>query len=138
MNDLVVDQGACDGEGSSNCVFLFPRDIGAMLHRQISEEIISTISRAWHFTTKSGGIWKFLTKYLDWASVREDTITAYTQEFTEPELKKWTEFYKTPVGKKANEKMPQLVFIAGQIGLKKAQVNQAELQQMMEERTKQP
>jgi hypothetical protein len=80
---------------------------------------------------------RFLTKYLNWESVKEDTITAYTQEFTEPELKKLTEFYKTPLGKKANEKMPKLVFIAGQIGLKKAQANQAELQQMMGERTKQ-
>jgi len=76
---------------------------------------------------------KFVKKYLSWASVRQDTITAYTQEFTEPELKKLTEFYATPVGKKASEKMPKLVFIAGQIGLKKAQANQAELQQMMEE-----
>jgi uncharacterized protein len=75
----------------------------------------------------------FLTKYLNWESVKEDTITAYTHEFTEPELKKLTEFYKTPVGKKANEKMPQLAFIAGQIGLKKAQANQAELQQMLEQ-----
>jgi uncharacterized protein len=74
---------------------------------------------------------KFLNKYLNWASVREDTITAYTQEFTEPELKQLTEFYVTPVGKKASEKMPKLVFIAGQIGLKKAQANQAELQQML-------
>jgi len=76
---------------------------------------------------------RFLTKYVNWESVKEDTITAYTQEFTEPELKKLTEFYKTPVGKKANEKMPQLAFIAGQIGLKKAKANQAELQQMIEE-----
>jgi hypothetical protein len=68
---------------------------------------------------------RFLTKYVNWESVKEDTITAYTQEFTEPELKKLTEFYKTPVGKKANEKMPQLAFIAGQLGLKKAQANQA-------------
>jgi len=75
---------------------------------------------------------QFLTKYLNWASVREDTITAYTHEFTEPELKKMTEFYKTPVGKKASEKMPQLAFIAGQIGLQKAQANQAELRQMIE------
>jgi hypothetical protein len=75
---------------------------------------------------------KFLTKYLSWASVREDTITAYAQEFTEPELKQLTEFYTTPVGKKASEKMPQLAFIAGQIGLQKAKANQAELQQMIE------
>ncbi len=80
----------------------------------------------------------FLNKYLNWESVKEETITVYTQEFTEPELKKLTEFYKTPVGKKASEKMPQLAFLAGQIGLKKAQANQAELRQMIEERTKQP
>ena len=81
---------------------------------------------------------QFLTKYLNWASVREDTITAYTHEFTEPELKKLTEFYKTPVGKKANEKMAQLAFIAGQLGLKKAQANQAELRQMLEDQKSKP
>jgi hypothetical protein len=74
---------------------------------------------------------KFLHRYLNWASVREDTITAFTHEFTEPELEQLTEFYATPVGKKANEKMPKLMFIAGQLGLKKAQANQAELQQML-------
>lgn len=80
---------------------------------------------------------KFFNKYLSWESVKSETITAYTQEFTEPELKKLTEFYKTPVGKKASEKMPKLVFLSGQIGLKKAQANQAELLQMIEESTKQ-
>ena len=80
---------------------------------------------------------KFFNKYLNWESVKEDTITVYTQEFTEPELKKLAEFYKTPVGKKASEKMPKLVFISGQIGLQKAQANQAELRQMIEERAKQ-
>ena len=75
---------------------------------------------------------KFLTRYLDWASVRQETITAYPQAFTETELKQLTEFYTTPLGKKASEKMPQLAFIAGQIGLQKAQAHQAELQQMIE------
>ena len=81
---------------------------------------------------------KFLNKYLNWESVKEDTITAYTQEFTEPELKKLTEFYKTPVGKKASEKMPQLAFIAGQLGLKKAQAHQAELRQMLDDQKSKP
>ena len=81
---------------------------------------------------------RFLTKYVNWESVKEDTITAYTQEFTEPELKKLMEFYKTPVGKKASEKMPQLTFIAGQLGLKKAQANQAELRQMLEDQKGKP
>src|SRR5438094_2746134 len=75
---------------------------------------------------------------LNWESVKEDTITAYTQEFTEPELQKLTEFYKTPVGKKASEKMPQLAFIAGQLGLKKAQAHQAELRQMLDDQKSKP
>ena len=81
---------------------------------------------------------RFLTKHMHWASVKEDTITAYTQEFTEPELKKLTEFYKTPVGKKASEKLPKLAFISGQIGLKKAQAHQAELRQMLEDQPSKP
>jgi len=81
---------------------------------------------------------RFLTTYVNWESVKEETITAYTQAFTEPELKKLTEFYKTPLGKKASEKMPQLAFIAGQLGLKKAQANQAELRQMLEDQKSKP
>ena len=69
---------------------------------------------------------------------KEDTITAYTREFTESELKKLTEFYKTPVGKKASEKMPQLAFLAGQLGLKKAQAHQAELRQTLDAQQNKP
>src|SRR5215470_17220983 len=74
---------------------------------------------------------RFLTTYVNWESVKEETITAYTREFTEPELKKLTVFYKTPLGKKASEKMPPLTFLAGQIGLQQAQAHQAELRQML-------
>ena len=81
---------------------------------------------------------KFLTKYLSWASVRQETITAYTHAFTEPELKQLTEFYATPVGKKASEKMPQLAFIAGQLGLRQAQAHQTELRQMLEDQKSKP
>ena len=81
---------------------------------------------------------KFLTTYVNWESVKEDTITAYTHEFTEPELKKLTEFYKTPVGKKASEKMPKLALLARQLGLRQAQAHQAELRQMLEDQKNKP
>ena len=105
---------------------------------KIAEQVVETqLQQNPQLTPQRDILQRFLTKYLNWESVKEDTITAYTQEFTEPELKKLTEFYKTPVGKKASEKMPKLVFISGQIGLQKAQANQAELRQMIEERAKQ-
>ena len=101
---------------------------------KIAEQVVETqVQQNPQLAPQREVLQRFLTQYLNWESVKEDTITAYTHEFTEPELKKLTEFYATPVGKKASEKMPKLVFIAGQIGLKKAQANQAELQQMMEE-----
>ena len=81
---------------------------------------------------------RFLTQYVNWKSVKEDTITAYTREFTEPELKKLAEFYTTPLGKKASEKLPQLALIAGQLGLKTAQAHQAELRQMLEDQKSTP
>ena len=43
-----------------------------------------------------------------------------------------------PVGKKANEKMPHLAFLAGQLGLKKAQAHQAELRQTLEDQKSKP
>ena len=75
---------------------------------------------------------QFLATYLNWEGVKEETITAYTREFTEKELKQLTDFYKTPLGRKASAKMPQLAFVAAQIGLNHAQEHQAELRQMID------
>jgi uncharacterized protein len=101
---------------------------------KIAEEVVATqLQQNPQLAPQRDILQRFLNKYLNWESVKEDTITAYTQEFTEPELKKLTEFYKTPVGKKASEKMPKLAFISGQIGLRQAQAHQTELRQMIEE-----
>jgi uncharacterized protein len=106
---------------------------------KIAEQVVETqVQQNPQLAAQREVLQQFLTKYVNWESVKEDTITAYTQEFTEPELKKLTEFYKTPVGKKASEKMPQLAFLAGQIGLKKAQAHQAELRQTLEDQKSKP
>ena len=106
---------------------------------QIADQVVDTqLQQNPQLAPQRDIMQKFLNKYLNWESVKEDTITAYTREFTEPELKKLTEFYKTPVGKKASEKMPQLAFIAGQLGLKQAQTHQAELRQMLEDQKNKP
>jgi hypothetical protein len=106
---------------------------------KIAEQVVETqLQQSPQLTPQRDILQRFLNKYLNWESVKEDTITAYTQEFTEPELKKLTEFYKTPVGKKASEKMPKLAFISGQIGLRQAQAHQTELRQMIEEQKNKP
>jgi hypothetical protein len=75
----------------------------------------------------------FMTKYLGWESLKEDMITIYAKEFTEDELKELTAFYHTPVGKKAIEKLPQLVHTGAQLGITRIQANRAELLRILEE-----
>src|SRR4029453_19586212 len=55
---LVVDRWASNGENGSHRHFLFRQEVWTMFRHQISKEITSIISTAWHFTTKSGGICK--------------------------------------------------------------------------------
>jgi len=57
-SDLVVDQWTSDVEGSSTLDFLFLHDVWMTFGRLICHKITSTISTAWNFTTKSGGIWQ--------------------------------------------------------------------------------
>src|SRR5262245_12226434 len=74
---------------------------------------------------------RFLATYLHWEQVKEAMITTCTNAFTEAELQQLIAFYQTPLGKKANEKVSQLAFIAAQIGLRQAHEHEAELRQML-------
>ncbi|EMI21809.1 hypothetical protein RMSM_01264 [Rhodopirellula maiorica SM1] len=70
----------------------------------------------------------FLHKHLSFESLKPDLIKLYKSEFTESEIKALTEFYNTPVGKKAIEKLPTLSAAGAQIGMQRVQANMGELQ----------
>jgi hypothetical protein len=70
----------------------------------------------------------FLTKYMSWASMKEDMVRLYEGEFTEAELRELIAFYQTPVGKKTIQKMPQLLSKGAEIGQSRIQEHLPELQ----------
>ena len=117
---------------------LLAMEIDETLPKIVDQVVANQLQQNPQLTPQREVLQRFLTTYVHWESVKEETITAYTHEFTEPELKTLTEFYKTPLGKKASEKMPQLAFLAGQLGLKQAQAHQAELRQMLEDPKSKP
>src|SRR5262245_53222887 len=80
--DFVVDRWTSDGESSSHRHFLFRQAVWTMFRRQISKEIALTISMAWHFTTKSGGIWLLY----------RGSITLYVSCDTEVMVWHWSRF----------------------------------------------
>jgi hypothetical protein len=63
-------------------------------------------------------------------------VALYAETFTEKELKDLTAFYRAPLGRKALQKMPELMRRGAEIGTAAAKDNQAELERMLEVRRK--
>jgi hypothetical protein len=61
-------------------------------------------------------------------------VKLYKSEFTEDEIRTMTEFYRTPVGKKAVSKLPTLTASGAQLGMQRVQSHMAELQQAIAKR----
>ena len=76
---------------------------------------------------------QFFSKHMSWDSLKTEMIGIYVDALTEDELKQITTFFQTPAGKKMVEKQPELMSKGMQIGMKRVQDNQAELQRMMED-----
>ena len=117
---------------------LIMTNVDKSLPKMVEQVLASQLQQNPQLTPYREVMQRFLNKYMNWESLKEEVMTAYTQEFTEPELKQLTAFYKTPLGQKAVEKMPKLLFIGGQIGMRRVQANEAELRQMIEAESKKP
>lgn len=76
---------------------------------------------------------KFFDKYMSWDSLKDELVTIYANAFTEKELHDIITFYKTPVGKKVVEKTPELMTQGMQLGVRRVQEHQVELQQMLQQ-----
>jgi len=73
-------------------------------------------------------------KYVTWDNLGPQLVELYRQSFTEEELRGLITFYRTPVGRKALEKLPELTRRGMEIGLETAEQHQAELEQKIRER----
>lgn len=79
---------------------------------------------------------KFLSKHISYAALKDDLIQIYVEEFSEPELRQITAFYKTPAGKKLAEKGPALMGKGMKLGMNRVAQHQDELKQMIQDETK--
>lgn len=77
---------------------------------------------------------KFLRKYVSYEALKDDMVKLYKSEFTVDEIRTMTEFYRTPVGKKAVSKLPLLTASGAQLGMSRVQANMGELQQAIAKR----
>lgn len=71
----------------------------------------------------------FFAKYMSWASLKDDMAQIYMDEFSIDEIKELTAFYKTPVGHKVAQRLPELMGKGAEVGMRKVQQHMGELQQ---------
>ncbi|MEP6993045.1 MAG: DUF2059 domain-containing protein [Acidobacteriota bacterium] len=76
----------------------------------------------------------WLKKYMTWKAMLPELIQAYSETYSEAELKDLTAFYKTPVGQKSLQKAPELVQKTAMIGAKLGQEHSEELKTLMNAR----
>ena len=73
----------------------------------------------------------FLQKHVSYDSLKPDMIRIYAETFTAAELKAINAFYRTDAGKKAIQKIPELMAKGGEIGVSRFQANVPELQALI-------
>lgn len=73
----------------------------------------------------------FFAKYTSYEALKPATAEIYASEFSASELKELREFYSTPTGRKAIEKIPALMAKGSEMGAKAVQDHIEELQQMI-------
>jgi hypothetical protein len=78
----------------------------------------------------------FFAKYASYEALKPAMVEIYAAEFSASELKQLREFYSTPTGRKAIERMPAMMAKGAEMGGKAVQAHMDELQGMVEAETK--
>ncbi len=76
---------------------------------------------------------RFFAKTFDNPELEKEMAKVYENAYTKEEMEQLLEFYKTPLGKKTLETMPQIMQESAKIGQKFAMENQAGFQAEMQE-----
>lgn len=75
----------------------------------------------------------FLRKHMSYASLKPDFLRIYADAFTADELRQLSAFYRTPLGIKTVQLMPQLMQQGSELGMRRVQENLPELEAMIAE-----
>ncbi|MCK5161159.1 MAG: DUF2059 domain-containing protein [Candidatus Aureabacteria bacterium] len=78
---------------------------------------------------------QFYFKYLGWESQKPDMTEIFMKTFNEEEIRELISFYKTPVGQKLIDKMPEVSAKVMEIAAKRMQEHMPEFYKMMSEIT---
>jgi hypothetical protein len=74
---------------------------------------------------------EFFRKYMSYESLKKETANIYLKYFTIQDIQQLMEFYQSPLGKKFIKNQVNLTTECAQLGMKRVQEHQEELQKMI-------
>ncbi len=74
---------------------------------------------------------KFFEETVGYSALEADLAKIYASAFTDAELKELINFYKSPTGRKSSREMPKLYAMGADLGRRKVEARQDELQKIL-------
>lgn len=76
----------------------------------------------------------FYARHMSWERMKPEMVRLYTSTFTEAELRELTAFYRTEIGRKMSERMPEIMARSTEMSQRIVQEHMPELTQKIMER----
>jgi hypothetical protein len=110
-------------------------NLPASLNDTTAAMIDSEIARNPGLTPYREIMLQWLRKYMTWDAMQPQLTKMYTETFTEPELKEMAKFFGSPTGRKALDKMPEMMQRVAMTGAQISQPHSDELRAAMTARS---
>jgi hypothetical protein len=106
-------------------------DMRVNLARTVEQVTYAEVEKSPELLPFKAVMLEFMNKYMGFDNLRSDLARIYADAFTRAELEELARFYRTPVGRKVLEKMPELTVLGARMGEQKVEDNLAELEGMI-------
>ncbi len=106
-------------------------DMRVNLARTVEQVTYAEVEKSPELVPFRAVMLEFMNKYMGFDNLKSDLAKIYADAFTQAELEELARFYRTPVGRKVLQKMPELTVLGARLGEQKVEDNLGELEGMI-------
>ena len=106
-------------------------DMRVNLARTVEQVTYAEVDKSPELVPYKAVMLEFMNKYMGFDNLKADLARIYADAFTQAELEELARFYRTPVGRKVLDKMPELTVLGARMGEQKVEEHLGELEGMI-------
>ena len=102
------------------------------IERSLPQMVQAQVIQAPQLEPYRDQILAFYKETVSWKQMKEDLVPLYMKIFSEAEMRRMVEFYRSDVGRKTQEQLPLLVAQGAQLAMRRVQAHLPELQKRID------